>query len=210
MTPIVFVDVETDGLHPGARAWEIALIRRQPGRDDVETVMLVEIPLTGDSDPRALALGGFYERHPLGRYLAGTLGENVPRPGKGSSWKGYVSAYDAARTVARVTHGASLVGVNPAFDARVLERLLRSQGVLPAWDYHLLDLVAMSVGWINAADDLPPVFPPVSSTQLSQLCGVQPPAAEARHTAQGDARWARRWWDAIMPDNVEVRAGLSS
>lgn len=200
MTRLVFVDVETDGLHPSARAWEIALISREPGREDVETVMLVEIPLTGESDPFALRLGGFYERHPIGRFLAGTLGDNVPRPGPGSSWKGFVSANDAARRVARITHGTHLVGINPAFDARVLERLLRSQGALPAWNYHLLDLVAMSIGWINAADDLDPVFPPVSSEDLAHRCGVDPPDPAARHTALGDARWARRWWDAITPE----------
>lgn len=27
-TPLVFIDTETDGLHPGRKAWEIALIRR--------------------------------------------------------------------------------------------------------------------------------------------------------------------------------------
>ena len=29
-TPLVFIDTETDGLHPGRKAWEIALIRRDP------------------------------------------------------------------------------------------------------------------------------------------------------------------------------------
>lgn len=198
--PLVFVDVETDGLHPSARAWEIALIVRRPGCDDVETVMLVEIPLTEATDPRALAVGGFYERHPQGRYLAGALGKNAPRPGQGSSFTGYVSGYEAARTVARLTHGAHLVGVNPAFDARVLERLLRSQQIPPGWHYHLMDLLAMSVGWINAASHSPSlVHPPVSSEDLSRRCGVTPPEGAARHTALGDARWARRWWDEIVP-----------
>jgi len=197
--PLVFLDVETDGLHPSARPWEIAMISRAPGRPDVETVLLVEIPLTEGTDPYALEVGGFYRRHPLGRFLSGSLGESMPRPGKGSSWQHYLSMSEAARTVAQVTHGAHLVGVNPAFDARVLERLMRPQGVVPGWHYHLLDLVAMSIGWINAADDLPPVYPPVSSDELSRACGVDPPGPEGRHTAQADARWVRRWWDAIVP-----------
>lgn len=44
-------------------------------------------------------------------------------------------------------------------------------------------------------------FAPVALTEgshdLSRLVGVQPPAEPVRHTAMGDALWARAWWDAM-------------
>lgn len=40
--------------------------------------------------------------------------------------------------------------------------------------------------------------PPWRSDDLSRACGVEPPSDEDRHTAMGDARWAMRWYDAIV------------
>lgn len=42
------------------------------------------------------------------------------------------------------------------------------------------------------------VAPPWRSDDLSRACGVEPPAPEERHTALGDARWVKRWYDHIM------------
>ena len=41
------------------------------------------------------------------------------------------------------------------------------------------------------------VAPPWRSDDLSRACGVEPPAPEERHTALGDARWVKRWYDRI-------------
>lgn len=35
------------------------------------------------------------------------------------------------------------------------------------------------------------------SDDLSRACGVEPPTPEERHTALGDARWVKRWYDHI-------------
>jgi len=40
--------------------------------------------------------------------------------------------------------------------------------------------------------------PPWRSDDLSRACGVEPPTPEERHTALGDARWVKRWYDHIM------------
>lgn len=42
------------------------------------------------------------------------------------------------------------------------------------------------------------VAPPWRSDDLSRACGVEPPAPEERHTALGDARWVKRWYDHII------------
>lgn len=42
------------------------------------------------------------------------------------------------------------------------------------------------------------IAPPWRSDDLSRACGVEPPTPEERHTALGDARWVKRWYDHIM------------
>lgn len=42
------------------------------------------------------------------------------------------------------------------------------------------------------------ITPPWRSDDLSRLCGVEPPTKEERHTALGDARWVKRWYDHII------------
>lgn len=204
-SPLVFLDVETDGLHPGRRIWEYAVIRRDPKlriTDDPAHPLRVEwveaqhhsfVAIdVRNSDPFGLRVGGFWERHPSGRKMSG----KPPLP------HGVVSCrHDAARDLMRLTFGAHVVGVNPAFDVETLAGLFRAEGYLPSWNYHLVDLVAMTVGTLNAytlmADEAPdPVLPPVRSDDLSRLVGVDPPTG-ARHTALGDARWAARWFDRL-------------
>lgn len=201
-SPLVFVDVETDGVGPDARPWEVALIRREMDGSERWTRFFVELGRAA-ADPAALRVGGFYSRHPVGRFLSGDLvNGGMPRVSPaGSFGDSFVSRYEAAVRVARWTHGAHLVGVGVSFDARVLEQLLLTASLRPGWHYHLVDVVPMAAGWLNALPGrdlaLAPVVPPWSSDDLSRRCGVSPPEGAARHTALGDARWARRWWDAL-------------
>lgn len=190
--PIVFIDTETDGVHPDRKVWEVAMIRRgSDGNVHPPMSFFVELDLD-TADPFGLKVGGFYDRHPLGRYLAGQ-GVDFPEPhDEGDE---YLSQQEAARLVARYTHGAHLVGAVPHFDAHVLGNLLRDQGFTPAWHYHLVDVEAMAVGWLarrGIALNLP-----WKSDQLSQACGIDPPTDDERHTALGDAEWAMRWYDAM-------------
>ncbi len=64
--PIVFIDTETTSLRPDRRAWEVGLIRREPGRPDAEHRWLIaadDLDL-GNADSFALGVGRFYDRHP--------------------------------------------------------------------------------------------------------------------------------------------------
>lgn len=195
MTPICFVDTETDGVHPGRQPWEIALIRRdQYGEHEVS--FFVEIDLS-TADTFGLKIGGFYERHPLGRQIAGSghllnWGRSQPREG-GSE---YVTRQRAAQIVARATHGAHWVGAVPNFDTEVLAELLREQELVPSWHYHLVDVEALAVGY--AAGQGAEIDLPWKSDELSTSIGVFPPSEADRHTALGDARWARRIYDVVV------------
>lgn len=209
--PIVFLDTETDGIHPYRKVWEVAMIRRHDGFER-EIQFYVEIDLA-DADPFGLKVGRFYERHPLGCELSGAI---APRPRhipEGMTWARVSvppeSEAAAARLVAQWTHGAHIVGAVPNFDTEVLGRLLRDQGLTPAWHYHLIDVEALAVGylagrWAQAAADGNATEPgpfdpglPWDSDTLSAALDVSSPTDD-RHTALGDARWAQRIYDAVM------------
>jgi hypothetical protein len=191
--PIVFLDTETDGIHPDRKVWEVAMIRR----DDTiqsETQFYVDIDLS-TADPFGLKVGGFYTRHPRGRFLSGLAGDDG---------QDYVRpAFLAAQEVARWTHGATIVGAVPSFDAEVLSRLLRNHGLTPAWHYHLIDVEPMAAGWLAgcgtgmASPQDHVVSLPYKSDELSRACGIDPPTDDERHTALGDAQWAMRWYDRL-------------
>lgn len=195
-TPMVFIDTETDGLHANRRAWEIGMIRRV---DNGERECRMFLPLDLKfSDPEALRIGGFWDRHPAGRKLSGKhlspgapgvrMPDRIPAPCEPTT-----PVHDAAKKVMEWTFGAHLVGANPAFDAQILERMLRAEGYLPSWHHHLVDVETVAVGWLmgQGLD----VEIPWKSDKLAARCGVPP--REDRHTALGDARWIRDWFDAM-------------
>lgn len=194
MTPLVFIDTETDGVHPTRKVWEVAMIRRETDGTENEIDFFVEIDLS-TADPFGLKVGRFHDRHPLGRYLAG---KGVVMPEPYNDGDEYLSAAEAARMVARYTHGAHLVGAVPNFDAEVLARLLRDEFLAPAWHYHLIDVEAMAVGALVSSRLRTDVPLPWKSDDLSRDLGVEPPSEDERHTALGDARWAMRLYDRIM------------
>lgn len=209
--PLCFIDTETTGVHPDRKVWEVAMIRRDPGRPEQEASFFVDVDLA-DADPFGLAVGRFYDRHPAGRWLSNQGGPiDFPRCKDSGN---YVDRPTAARLVARFTHGAHLVGAVPNFDSETLAPLLRETGLIPAWHYHLIDVEALAVGFIahlektniKAALEIDPTLkfqqskahPPWSSDELTAILGVEPATEDERHTALGDTRWAMRLFDAIV------------
>lgn len=186
MTTLAFVDTETTGLNPDVNeVWEVGLILRAEDGTETEYVWRLPVDL-GRADAVALTIGRYYERPPS------------------VESGGLLPANEVARKFARLTHGAHLVGAVPSFDDAFLKRLLRANGACPGWHYHLIDVEALAAGWLAAGGDpmeLPSTAdkcrPPWDSTELSLAVGVNP-ADFDRHTALGDARWARAIYDAVM------------
>ncbi|MGH9266832.1 MAG: 3'-5' exonuclease [Acidimicrobiales bacterium] len=160
--------------------WEAALIMpelggvpRGTGRPVWERVWQLPVDLRR-ADDAALEVGGFASRR---------LPEaGLTRPGA------------FATEFARLTAGRWLAGTSPSFDAGFLRALLEANGARPRWGFHLVDVVAMAAGRCGRP-------PPWSSHALSRAVGVDPDDYH-RHSALGDARWARAVYDAVLATAV--------
>jgi hypothetical protein len=185
MTKIVAIDCETTSLRPDRRAWEIAVITREPGKPDREESWFIaaeDLDL-GNADLMSLKIGRFHERHP----------QYAP----GGSVKMTHREHPALRAVEARTRGAHLVGAVPNFDAEVLGSRMRANGICPSWHYHLQDFETLIAGYLRGQGEMVPPLP-WRSDDLSRLIGVEPPGPEERHSALGDAKWALRAYDAVM------------
>lgn len=192
MTRLVFIDTETTSLRPDRRAWDIGLIVRDPGKPDIEEQWFIaarDLDL-GNSDPFALRIGRFYERHPE---------PSTPIKGRdpwGSDIGEIYNEYVVLEWVEELTRGAHLVGAVPNFDAEVLAARMRAHGLAPSWHHHLIDVEALAVGWLATEPDSA-VGLPWNSDELTARLGLDPVPEEERHTALGDARWARAIYDRV-------------
>lgn len=206
MSAIVFLDTETTGLHPHTRRpWEIAMIRREPGCEDARLlIQIVDVDLS-HADKHALDIGRFHER--------AHHNPDFGQPGH-LSLPGHLSEAHAAREVSVFTADAQLAGVNINFDEVTLDAMLRRHGLMPRWDYHLIDLPSMALGYLHGraeesglAEFREAAALPYKSYELSANCDVEPPSEEERHTAMGDADWVMRWYDALTyaPDPVRIK-----
>ncbi len=196
MTRVVFIDTETTSLRHDRRAWEVGLIVREPGRPEREHQCFIDTADLdlGNADPASLRIGRFYERHPQYAGIAGRV------PGEA----------EMLREVEKLTRGAHLVGAVPNFDADVLSARMRERGICASWHYHLIDVEALAVGWLNGRWDSPgpcDVPLPWKSDDLSAALGVTV-SNEDKHTALGDARWARDIYDAVT--SIRRTAGMST
>lgn len=196
MTKLAFVDIETTSLdRERAEVWEVGLIIRDPvvGRDD-EFVWQLPVDLF-DADPMSLKISGFYERRwverdwPAASADEGLTGNVVVPANNMGRW---------AREFVKLTLGAHLVGNVPSFDDHHLQRLLRRHNQCAMWHYHLVDVEALAAGSISAHDEVQHLAaPPWDSEELSRACYVDPDQYD-RHSALGDARWARDLYDAVI------------
>lgn len=176
MVDLCFIDCETTGLDPARHVpWEIALIDSK----GIEHVWILYLGASkiGAADAGALRVGGYYSR-------------GIDQGADG------VGAQDIARTLAQLTDGKHLVGMNPSFDARFVGDFMLEQGYPPAWNYHLVDVEALVAGKLG-------VVPPWRSSDLSEKIGIHPTDFD-RHTALGDARWARAVYCKTMGVNDRI------
>ncbi len=188
MTRLCFLDCETTSLNSDTgEVWEIGLIVRES--EDTEYCWQIR-PDLSTADPMSLRVGRYFERI------------WSPSAEAGSAWRvthpggyGNTTASDVAFDIADLLNGAHVVGCVPDFDARFLRRFLARNSYCFTAHYHLIDVENLAVGYLVAKGE--PLSPPWDSEVISAKLGVDPSKYE-RHTALGDARWARDLYDAVM------------
>lgn len=215
---LAFIDTETLGLDPYRHPiWEIAVIV-----DGVEHIWTQQLPLqrldvlaeineASDSNYRCEVWRGGPGR--------GLMIDSKIDPVTISLWAientGINDRYnhdealtpaDSMRQFAELTEGRFLVGSNPAFDEERL-RLAYTAYVRPGatampWNYRAYDIGGLMLlraldFWHGTGIGERP-SPMWSTTTLSRYIGVPVPEGTDRHSALGDARWARDVWDKVM------------
>lgn len=210
---VAFVDCETTGLDPDRNPiWEIAVIV-----DGVEHCWTQILPLSlKTSAPHQefwtpagapseyglpIAEDGPVAALPAQKYISRWVLENTGITERYD----HVTAEFPTRSVVRfgnLVSGRHLVGAVPSFDEERIRRLYRER-INPLvtsypWHYHLIDVEALMVGFIYGTDNLNRPSMPWKSDDLSREIGVEPPSGADRHSALGDARWAKAIYEKIM------------
>lgn len=201
MTTLALVDTETNALGDLAVPYEIAIIKRnleEPDVPDGEYLFHIQYTtssLPAGTNPESLNVGGWRERvwSKGGADYRDRLAETDPEVyvATGPEWT-------IARTVRRLLEGCVLATVGP-FDLPVLRRMFLRHGLVrpdeDVWHYSTHDLKSQAYGYALAKGYRPAL--PMFSEELGDLVGATRALPEERHTALGDARWARRVWDAM-------------
>ncbi len=197
MTALAFLDTETVTLDLGHDViWEIGLILRI-GAVDQEWRWQMR-PNMAKAHPKALEVSQFGKRFvlPDGESVFGWGPFNDEHPAR-------MSRHVLATSLAAMLQGRHVVGAVPNFDTERLALFLGRHNRPATWHYHLIDIENLAVGWIhgrygtNEEAERRAVTLPWDSDELSRAVGVEPPGDGVRHTALGDARWARDVYDTV-------------
>lgn len=177
---VAFVDCETLGLNASRHPiWEIAIIL--PDRDEEHVWQIRPYPSEmADADPIAVTISGFDDRYDDETALRKI--ESLDR-------------------FSELLSGRHIVGAVPSFDEERLRHMHIVYRGMPdrfPWHYHLIDVEALAVGFAQGTWTDPYLPLPWDSHQLGAMLGVEPTPEAERHTALGDARWARRMFEACM------------
>ncbi|MGH4011257.1 MAG: hypothetical protein ACRDTH_24375 [Pseudonocardiaceae bacterium] len=189
---LAFADTETTGLHHHRRIWNIGLIRRYPDGTEIAEEIIIRWPDLTGADPRALSIGHFWARHP----------QHGGDPGDALVVEDEHAAADwlMARVRPEVSADGGvcplhIVGAVPNFDVEGFAAMFARHNLCWPAHYHLLDAENIALGALAARGMR--VALPYTGEQVSELLGLDT-ATYARHTALGDARWARDLYDAAM------------
>jgi len=216
-----YLDTETTSRRRLDRqVWNVGIVRVDPDGTVTEREWIVDdVDLTG-SDAGSLMIGQFWHRHP--RYGGNAGDAEVLSAGEVAA-----AVEEQLRPVRTDPAGDCLdyapvpvFGIVPEFDVHSLWMMLEQHGLPWAAHFHPIDTDAVAVGYLaatiahqlplDAGDQLDPavlpsLLPPWNRHDLGALLGVERPSAAERHTALGDARWAKRFWDRMVgPTGVPV------
>jgi hypothetical protein len=227
-TPIklAFVDTETTGLDLDQHEiWEVGLIvEDQAGTESAEYVWQLPVEHLERADKHGLDIGRWHQRRwprptALNNHRAAVVGDWTEENAGLSRCRltdGDMPGW--AERFCELTWDAVLVGIVPSFDDWRLQKLVRRHHQVPGWYYQPLCAETLAAGWLAGwatGSDGPTSTEamaiaravPWDTAEISRLLDVTPPAdGEDRHTALGDARWARDLWRAVFAPPVVDRS----
>lgn len=198
--PLIFIDCETTGLDPEvAELYEVGAIVRtveeQPGRTvttDENFHWFLSPQHLETATPEALAIGGYYERHPYGDTFFLSDG--------GVPLQKVANPHDFSREFEALTRGATLVGANVRFDERFLNDYLRKYHRVPGWHFRLCDVEALTQGYMGLER-------PLGLAKCANVLEI--PNDYEAHTALDDAKLARDVYDRVLADPFRIRTRKS-
>lgn len=185
MSALIFLDTETTGLDYFDDIWEVAAIRRELDGTETEHHWMLPHDEARCAELPEPFFSDHFDRFPHDD-------ETFPKVAPLTTF-----AEEFAELTADKPH---VVGAVPNFDTERLERLLVRVGEKATWHYHLLDVENLAIGYLGAKRaeiGYPDLSPPWESEALSRSVGVDPDKFE-RHTAMGDAKWARAIYDRVI------------
>lgn len=162
MPKYAFVDIETTGLDPDVHdILEVGVVLEEPETQLEEVHFSLAVDLRA-ATPEALKVNKAVER-------------------KRELEKLRMNPQHAALTLSHVLDGVVFIGNNPQFDAAFLRGFLRSRGLEPTWQYHLVDVKALAGMALG-------LKPPWKTERLLESLGLN---TTVEHTALADAHMAR-------------------
>lgn len=189
MPKIVSVDVETTGLIPGYHeVWEVGVVPVDSGREHMH--FQFQPTDLENSSPGALQIGNFYERFDwIGdpRFARDMLVNGVIKDEEAgtetpSEHKAVTGAAEACWRISKELEGATILGLNPHFDAAHLTVLLNKFGHAATWNHRFLDLGSYAAGAWGAKNVL-------SGKAVSDRMEAQGIVNDEAHNGYADAKW---------------------
>lgn len=209
----VWMDTETTKLGIWRRAWDVALIVRDPANETDDEYQWFVHPIDIElerADAVSLEIGGFWERHPHGAELAEQGWRTVLENGWQPTPRRLGAIHELprlprtrrARHIARdifdlTARKTQIYGSNPGFDMLTLEHLLIEQGLTPQWYYHPNDVPNLIEGWLLGRGYVERIPASRKSEDWCRAVGVEP-NDYPRHTALGDCQLFRDAFDAMF------------
>lgn len=201
MPKVVSVDVETTGLVAGYHeVWEVGIVPADSGREHMY-YQFQPVDLER-AESTALQIGGFYDRFDWianANYARDMLVEGVIveededteiKTETPSGHKALTGAAEACWKIAKELEGATIMGLNPHFDAAHLEELLHKYGHAPTWKHRFLDLGSYAAGAWGARNTL-------SGKAVADRMEAHGIVNDAIHNGYSDARWNVDAYQAI-------------
>lgn len=188
MTKIAFLDLETTGLDPLRHTiTEVGLIL--PEGEEIQAWIKLEQNELAEAEPQALKINHYYDRRI----------EAEDRENPDHKWTSVIALShrrEFALSLCEDLQDCILAGCNVKFDQQFLEIWMREQGVVPVWDYRVLDVPTYAAGVHNAitARVEDQIEPPFSTAKICNALGIESDEGLA-HSALYDAQLGQRIWN---------------